>query len=150
MGKWCEVKCNCFGPRPNYFHDRSAFDSCQHKGIFFEAWPGDLIAIGYAIEEVFGMGSEFEIFAKISDWKRYVDEHLSLSPEEAQLWEMEIDQLKRYLSGESYMGWDGPQKLAKYFVKHPLLYGSIDETLEDGLRLIRASREVKQPIEFFW
>jgi hypothetical protein len=63
---------------------------------------------------------------------------------------MEIEQLKRYLSGEEHMGWHELRRWNEYFEKRQLLYGDVDKTLEDGLRLIRASREMNRPIEFFW
>jgi hypothetical protein len=115
-----------------------------------EFWPGDLVYIGYVIREVFGAQSHFEIFTRIGDWRQYEDEYLSLSPSEIDLWEMEIEQLKRYLSGEQYMGWYELRKWNELFEKYKLLYGDVNETLEDGSKLIRASREMKRPIEFFW
>jgi hypothetical protein len=48
------------------------------------------------------------------------------------------------------MGWHQLRKWNEYFEKHRLLYGDVDKTLEDGLKLIRASREMNQPIEFLW
>jgi hypothetical protein len=115
-----------------------------------ELWPGDLFSIGYAIEWAFAKQSGFEIFTKIGDWRQYDDEYLSLSPSEVDLWEIEIEQLKRYLSDEECMGWHQLRKWNEYFEKHRLLYGDVDKTLEDGLKLIRASREMNQPIEFLW
>jgi hypothetical protein len=73
-----------------------------------------------------------------------------LEPGEIDLWEMEIEQLKRYLSGEEYMDWHELRRWNEYFEKLQLLYGNVDKTLEDGLKLIRASREMNRLIEFFW
>jgi hypothetical protein len=114
-----------------------------------ELWPGDLFSIGYAIEEAFDRQTHFEIFTKIADWRQYEDEYLCLEPSEIDLWEMEIEQLKRYLSGEEYIGWHELRKWNECFKRLRLLYGDVDKTLEDGLRLIRASREMNRPIEFF-
>ncbi len=150
MGKWCVVKCNCFEPEPDLPSAKARNTDCSHKGIFLELWPGDLIGLGYGIEDAFGKASGFEFFTKIGDWQQYEDEYLKLSPEDAQLWELEIEQLKRYLSGEESMGWHERRKWDEYFATHPPLYSTINEILEDGLNLIRASQKMSRPIEFFW
>ena len=97
MGKWCEVKCDCPDEGPVAPGSRRLLYSCAHKGVYLEFWPGDLVYIGYVIREVFGAQSHFEIFTKVGDWRQYEDEYLSLSLSEVDLWEMEIEQLKRYL-----------------------------------------------------
>ncbi|MGE0131011.1 MAG: hypothetical protein AB7U82_23280 [Blastocatellales bacterium] len=150
MGRWCEVKCNCPNDGPVVPGSRNLIYNCEHNSVYLEFWPGDLFSIGYAIEEAFGRQSGFEIFTKIGNWRLYEGEHLSLSPSDIDLWEIEIEQLKHYLSGEEYMGWRELRKWNEYFEKPRLLYGDVDKTLEDGLKLIRASREMNRPIEFFW
>ena len=66
------------------------------------------------------------------------------------LWQLEIEQLQRYLSGEEYLGWHELQAWNKYFAKDVLLYGDLQKTLGDGLELCRASYEIGNPLEFFW
>jgi hypothetical protein len=150
MGKWCEVKCDCPDEGPVAPCSQRLRYNCAHNGVFMEIWPGDMFCIAHAIEEAFGRQTHFEIFTRIADWRQYEDEYLSLEPGEIDLWEMEIEQLKRYLSGEEHMGWHELRRWNEYFEKRQLLYGDVDKTLEDGLRLIRASREMNRPIEFFW
>lgn len=155
MGRWCEIKCACPDRQPLITGDAKGMYNCGHKaGLWFEMWPGGLFAIGYALEYAFrARCSEFAIFTSVGDWQNYQDERFVLSIEEVVLWELEIKQLQKYLSGENYMGWYESNRWNEYFAtvrRSPLIYGDADETLLDGLRLCQASQQAQQPIEFFW
>jgi hypothetical protein len=63
---------------------------------------------------------------------------------------MEMEQIKRHLSGEESLTWKVQQKWEKAFAKIQLLYGTIEKTLGDGQRLCQASVEINRPIEFYW
>jgi hypothetical protein len=176
MGRWCEVKCNClkrtplpgsdwfdyrsylkFGPPPLVKTEeewdqkvRGMYECGHRKGILLEFWPGDLFAIGDALEIAYKHEpNEFEIFKRISNWNNYEDECLPLSLDEVTLWQLEIELLQRYLTGEEYMEWHHKQTFDKEIGLDTLLYGDVPATLEDGLRLCRASIEIGNPIEFF-
>jgi hypothetical protein len=125
---------------------------CGHcHGSFLQLWPGDLFTIGDALDEAFRkQPARFSVFRKISDWRNYDDEYLSLSQEEAAGWQLEIEQVQRYIAQEEYMGWHEQEVWRRYFEKRELLYGDIQQTLMDGLRLCHASNITGNPIEFFW
>jgi hypothetical protein len=80
----------------------------------------------------------------------YDDEYLSLTPDEVVLWQLEIELLKRYFSEEEFMGWGECQKWQRFWQSNELLYGDIEKTLEDGLKICQASLKTGNPIEFFW
>ena len=176
MGKWCEVKCDCPdreplpGSRhPDYDSYRRHFPGrvrpreeweekirgmykCGHRdGVLVQFWPGDLLKIGLALEAAYRERPEyFELFRRISNWRNYEDEHLTLSPEEAPLWRLEIEQLQGYLSGEEYMGWHEEEAFQRELGAYPFLYGDIHKTLKDGLVFCDASAKTGNPVEFFW
>lgn len=152
MGKWCEVKCNCPNREPVESHSRFGSYKCGHEdGAFLQFWPGDLFYIGLALDGAFKKRpDEFEVFRKIINWRLYDDEYLKLSSDEVLLWKLEIEQLQRYLSGEVFMGWYELQTWKKFFERNYLLYGTVSETLADGLRLCEASEITGNMIEFFW
>jgi len=152
MGRWVEIKCNCSDREPVKPHERFGEYKCGHKdGMFLQFYPGDLFDIGYALEDALGKDTGvFEVFTKIGNWRLYDDEYLPLTSGERDLWQLEIEQLKRYLSGEQSMGWREMQIFQQKIEHYELLYGSIEETLEDGLSLINASRSTGNPIEFYW
>lgn len=151
MGKWCEVKCNCSTNRPDGTGAKQESINCVHQGIYLQFWPGDLLAVGSALAEIFGeKNTEFTIFLKIANWRNYDDEYLRLSPDEVQLWELEITQLNHYLSGEQSLNWKEQQQWQAIFQRTTFLYGDLEKTLADGLKLIHASKGTARPIEFYW
>jgi hypothetical protein len=176
MGKWCEVKCNCLNRErvsgsdwPNYGMYRQHFSGrvkpqsewdekikgmyqCGHRdGAFVQFWPGDLLRIGLALEVAYReQPGYFDLFRRVSNWRNYEDEYLALSPDEATLWRLEIEQLQSYLSGHEYMGWREKEAFEKELGEDPFLYGDIHKTLEDGFIFCDASAKTGNPIEFFW
>jgi hypothetical protein len=151
MGKWCEVKCNCQTNRADGARAQKESINCVHQGIYLQFWPGDLLTIGLVLPEIFGKrNTEFTIFPKIANWRNYDDEYLCLSSDEVQLWELEIIQLKLYLSGEQSLDWKKRQRWQAIFQETKFLYGDLEKTLDDGLKFIQASKETGQPIEFYW
>lgn len=161
MGKWCEVKCNCENREPVYESDKYSDYKCGHKnGIYIEFAPNDLFSIGQAILESFDKESQpFEVFIKIPNWRVYDDEYLPLTEAERDLWEIEIQEVRKYINGEKFMGWEETCRFFLYLDENPILYESIkgfspkealEKTLNDGISLIEASRYTRNPIEFFW
>lgn len=151
MGKWCEVKCNCHTNRPDETGAQKESINCVHRGIYLQFWPGDLLTVGLALTEIFGKkDTEFTIFPKIANWRNYDDEYLCLSPEERDLWELEIVQMQQYLTGEQSLTWQQRQRWQTIFQETIFLYGDLGKTLADGLKFIEASKETGQPIEFYW
>jgi hypothetical protein len=178
MGRWCEVKCNCPNRKPltgsNWldYSDYCKYQKkpwlaktleeweekvkqmyeCGHRdGMLIQFSPGDLLGISYALEEAYKKHSaHFEVFRKIGQPHNYNDELLILSTDEVFLWQMEIEQLRRYLSEEEFMGWHKREMFDRYLAERELLYGSLQETLDDGISLCKASIKTGNTIEFLW
>jgi len=176
MGSWCEVKCNCPDREPlpgsDWFSDdpfrqrkhltiqqrraalewhenvRNMYKCGHHKGLLLECWPGDLFKIGWALDAAYKERPEyFEVFRRIADSRNYEDEYLALSPGEVALWQLEIEQLQRYLSGEEYMGFHEQEAFERALEERPFSDGDIKKTLEDGLKLCEASAKTGNAIE---
>jgi hypothetical protein len=177
MGRWMQVKCNCPNRKPlpgSQWYDepyrgkhttkqqgefvgewrKNIYQMCEcghREGMILQFTPSDLFTVGLALHETFKKdNSKFEIFRKIFNWRLYDDEYLSLTPDEVVLWQLEIELLKRYLSEEEFMGWGECQKWQRFWQSNELLYGDIEKTLEDGLKICQASLKTGNPIEFFW
>lgn len=160
MGKWCEVKCSCDNREPVYSSDKYNEYECGHKsGIYIGLPPNDLLRIGYALQKAFTSEKQpFEVFSKISYFQNYEDEHLILTANERDLWEIEIQELKKYINNEKFMNWDESRRfhlhleekdlLAVFFDKLSL-NKALQKILADGLSLIKASLTTENPIEFF-
>ena len=176
MGKWCEVKCDCpnrgplrgsqwlnyneyqkyeKGPRlaksiEEWEEKVKGMYECGHRdGAFFQVWPGDIFKIGFALEAAFkDRPSQFEIFRRIADLRNYDDGCLGLVPEEAKLWELEIEELKRFLSGEEFLGWHEKEVFQEKFKENDMPDEDIESTLEDAIKLCEASALTNNPIEF--
>ncbi|MEM9273842.1 MAG: hypothetical protein AAGA80_12870 [Cyanobacteria bacterium P01_F01_bin.143] len=125
---------------------------CGHRdGTLIQLWPGDLFIIGKALDFAYKDQPEsFEIFRKIYNWRNYEDEYLALTEDDVVLWELEIEQLQNYLSGEIYMGFYEQKKFNYYLRRNPLLYGNVPSTLKDGLKLCEISLISDNLVEFFW
>ena len=125
---------------------------CGHRdGAVIQFWPGDLFSIGSALDATYKQQpGQFEIFRKISNWRNYDDEYLSLSPSSVAQWQLEIEWLQRHLSGEEYISWREKRSFEENIEREQLLYGSTQETLKTGLELCDASSTTGNQIEFFW
>ena len=179
MGRWCEVKCACPNREPlpgsDWFSDdplrqrkhltiqqrrarqewyenvRNMYKCGHRNGLFLECWPGDLFKIGLALDAAYKEKPEFfEIFRRIPNWRNYEGEYLALSRDEAALWQLEIEQLRRYLSGEEYMGFHETEVFERVLGKQQFLYGDIQKTMKDCIKLCEASTKTGNPIEFLW
>lgn len=153
MGKWCEVKCNCENRQvmgEQGFTEKNY--ACGHRnGIYLEFAPNDLFKVGLALQDAFDKDSQpFEIFTRIPNWQNYDDEYLALSEEERDLWELEIEEMRKFINDERFIGWDESLKFYNYFDDDNLRCVSLEQTLNDGTRLIEASRFTGNPIEFYW
>jgi hypothetical protein len=178
VGKWCEIKCGCpdrealpgnqwlsyseyqkYEKKPRLAKNLEEWEErvkgmyeCGHRdGAFIQFWPGDIIRFGYALAEAFkNQPNRFEIFRRISDWRNYNDDYFALTPEDAALWKLEIEQLKRFLSGEEFLGWHEKEIFDREFSEDDLLYGDVEKTLASALGLCEAGPRTKNPIEFYW
>lgn len=132
MGKWCKVKCDCSNRKPlpgSDWWDYSEYQKyvekpqlaksleeweekvkemyeCGHRdGALIQLWQGGILKIGLALESAFKDDrNQFEIFRRISDWRNYDDEYLAISAEDVVLWQLEIDQFKKFMSGGEFLG----------------------------------------------
>jgi hypothetical protein len=178
VGKWCEVKCDCpnreplpgsqwlsyseyqkYEKKPRLAKTPEEWEEgvrgmykCGHRdGAYIQSWPGDILRFGYPFEAAFkDQPNRFELFRRISDWRNYDDEYLALTPEDAASWQGEIEQLKRFLSGEEFLGWHEKEIFAREFSQDDLLYGDIESTLAGAMKFCEASAKTKNPIEFYW
>jgi hypothetical protein len=161
MGKWCEVKCNCENREPVYSSEKYKDYKCGHKGgIYIEFAPNDLFRVGLALKEAFDEELQpFEVFTKIPNWRIYDDEYLALTDHETDLWEVEIQELQKFINGEKFMGWDETRRFHNSLEENQLLLvlfenyspkDALEETLEDSISLIEASKITGNSIEFFW
>jgi hypothetical protein len=161
MGRWCRVKCNCENREILEYH--GGFDSykCGHDdGAYIQFAPNDLFKIGYALEYAFDKKSQiFDVFIKIGNWREYDDEYLALTEEERDMWQLEIEELQKFLNEEYSMGWKETNKFHQYLDEDPLLSVCIskmskteglDSTLKKGLSLIEASKLTGNPVELLW
>jgi hypothetical protein len=158
MGKWALVQCNCQNREPLQ-HSRWGAYACGHKDGAITAFaPNDLVGYGQDLGRIYKHEPKmFEIWRRIGDWHNYHDEYLSLSPDEATMWQLEIEQLQNFLSGREFMGWNEVQLWKRIREHERQVYArshhspkQTEAVLALGLKLCRASAEMNQPIEFFW
>ncbi|HEU4769326.1 MAG TPA: hypothetical protein VFS77_18305 [Pyrinomonadaceae bacterium] len=126
MGKWAEVQCRCPNRRPlpegdfmfgrphrrkSRLNQRELEEvkewerttqymyECGHRsGVVIEFGTGEIISLGDLIGSIF-QDETFEIFTRIGDWRNYDDELLLIQPDDAQMWLLEIDEIKQSMSG---------------------------------------------------
>jgi hypothetical protein len=158
MGKWVLVQCNCADRKPLEGSRWGAY-ACGHQdGASLAFAPNDLVSYGYRLARIYKKRSgEFETWQRLGDWRNYDDEYLLISPEEAALWQLEIEQLQSFLAGHEFMGWTELQRWRQQEEEVRQSYARIgheptpvDEVLASGKSLCRASSEMGSPIEFFW
>lgn len=130
MGKWCHVRCDCFGRAPI----RGAYPDvqiCSHAGgVLVEGWPYYLFEIGWTIREVRGEQQNepgpdwrqprqqriqraraayptgvFRMFRRFSPIL-FVEEYLVFTVEETAEWRDEIEALAGALDGRCPPGLD--------------------------------------------
>jgi hypothetical protein len=195
MGKWCEVKCSCPNRNPlphSHWSDEPYLGKhktkqqaeirqkwkekiygmyeCGHRdGCFLQLPPSHIFTVGYGLKEAFGRElGPFEIYRKITDPRNYEDEYLVLSLSEVDLWQMEINQIGKYILGEQYMGWNESRAWERYWKKYwsqmmewkdrshdPVEEDSWfmmneHEMLKESLEICHASMVTQNPVEFFW
>jgi hypothetical protein len=178
MGRWCRVKCDCPNrktvsgsglasysdyckyikkPRaaktPEEWEEkvREMYECGHQDGCLLQFAPGGLLKISYALERAYKkQPDQFEIFRKIGQPDNYKDEHLALSKEQIILWQMEIEQLKNYLSSKEFMKFREREIFEKEMAESDFLYKNTGETLEDALSLCEAALKTRNPIEFLW
>lgn len=156
MGRWCLVQCDCCNRVPLQ-DSRWGHYACGHAdGAILSFAPNGLLTIARDLDRIYRQAPrEFEIFRRIGNPQSYVDEYSSLSTDEAALWQMEIEQLRRYLSGEEWMG-ERERRLWGQLREHEAQLcrrsghdpPDPDRTLDDGLALCVASARMNKPIEF--
>ena len=144
MGKWAEVYCDCPNRTPlagsdSYFgrphrqkhrltkkekeeverweRATKQMFACGHRsGLVIELSPGNIILLGNLLESIFlDEGGTFEVFAKVGNWRYYDDELLLIEPDEAVLWQMEIDEIQGALQGFGNLAQDKTDRLLVEF-----------------------------------
>ena len=158
MGRWCSVKCNCPNRRPVAGDVAGEYECGPEQGELVQFSPYGLFYMAEALEHALpSEASEFAVFKKIADPASYGrEETLALSEDERELWRVEIEIVKGYLSGEDHMPWESKQTWEAYWVQHAKkpnwkkLYGGPAKILDAGLSLCSASIETGNPVEFFW
>jgi hypothetical protein len=148
MSRWAEVDCNCINrePLPNsgildqpYYHKRRltnkqqeevdewerttmAMYACGHRlGILVALSPYGMILLGGLIDRIFkDMEGAFEIFPRVGNWH----EALLLSPEEAALWLLEIEEIQNATAGLGNLPRERIEKLVTELFFDELSYSS--------------------------
>src|SRR5262249_115084 len=149
MGKWARVECTCPNRRPLPGSDpvsdlphrrrgrrlsrtqrreqeeweRTLCDmyECGHPGgNVIQLWPGDIIRLGRILGKVFGAKELFPIFTIACDPQSYDGELLEISTEQARLWLLEVESLRRALAGEGNLPFDTVQTLMAEFHSYEL------------------------------
>ena len=157
MGVWVVVNCKCPDGK-SLAGSSSGGYACGHEdGTAVSISPNGLIGYGYDLERIYkhrpGM---FEVWRRISSWRRSSHRgDLGIRPVEAMMWQLEIEQLQRFLSGEEFMGWGELQLWRKLREEERRTYTrvgaeppEVEDVLAGGLALCRASQETGNPIEF--
>lgn len=158
MSVWVLVNCNCPDRYP-LGDPRWCDFACGHKdGAIISTSPNKLITYGYDLERIYKHQPEmFEVWRKLPKWRRYSHryENLLFLPNEALMWQLEIEQLQSFLSAKEFMGWDELQLWNKIREEERIHYArtsnkppDVEEELEIGLALCRASQVTGNPIEF--
>lgn len=161
MGHWIGVECNCDDRRPVVAPTHSGEYACGHEhGIMTSCYAFDLIG---AIHHAFGDDcSAFEVFLKIGDVANYKDELLVLTPEERDLWALEVEQRRCYLAKSPAMplecqrrwnvywehpwGWVGNGQLSRSeFLRRSGI--TVEDVLADVSRVCQASVATGNPVE---
>jgi hypothetical protein len=159
MGAWVLVKCNC--PNRHPMGDSPYGDyACGHRdGGIISTSPYHLIEYGRDLVRIYKHRPEmFVVWRKICEWRsqshKYGD--LCLSPDEVLMWQLEIEQLQHFLSGEEFMGWDELQLWNKLREEERLSYErandeppEVADVLAEGIAICRASQETGNPVEFW-
>ncbi len=138
MGKWAEVECVCPNrvrlPKSDpYLHrpyrrrgrltekeeaeveewkrTTENMFACGHRsGLIIELSPDGIIQLGKLLAKIFTTNA-FEVFAKVGDARCYEDELLLLQPQEAELWLLEIEELRRAFEGEGNLPYEALESL---------------------------------------
>jgi hypothetical protein len=108
------------------------------------------LTVGQDLDRIYRQDPQvFEVFRRIGNPENYEDEYLSLSTDEAVLWQMEIEQIQRYLSAAEWMGWRERQTWDRLREHEAQLYRrggydppDYDAVLLDGLNLCAASAQM--------
>ena len=158
MSVWVFVKCICPNRRRLGESRLDDFVCGRTDGAIISTSPNSLITYGYDFERIYKHQPEmFEVWRKLPKWRRYSHRYddLHFLSDEALMWQLEIEQLQRFLSGEEFMGWDELQLWNKIREEERFSYArandkppDVVEVLETGLSLCQASQETGNPIEF--
>ena len=158
MSAWVHVKCTCHDRHPVGNTVYGAY-SCGHEdGAIISLSPYNLILYGADLERIYKHQPEmFEVWRKIRAWRSlsYRLGDLLLQRDEALMWQLEIEQLQRFLSGEEFMGWGEMQLWNRLRDEERKSYErandkprEVQDVLAEGLAICRASQETGNPIEF--
>ena len=90
---------------------------CGHReGMLVQIGTDEIIKLGFVLTTIFQEDSlRFEIYAKISDWHNYFlddfNEEFHISPQETELWLMELEELEKALLGHENLPYPKVQQL---------------------------------------
>lgn len=152
MGSWSWVSCICPGRAPVDAHRPWGAEwTCGHPyGCQVAFSPRGLLRTARILRNLFPDGTrpgfpplELEVFHGLADPAGYHDEELVLTEAQRDLWELELQQLLAIVRGETFLTPHAQRQWPTFWER---LDYDLEDVLQDGLRLIEASRETGQPI----
>ena len=105
------------------FHNM--YECGHHEGMLIQISTGEIIKLGSTLTTIFQDDSlTFEIYSKISNRHNYFlddfKEEFHISPQEAELWLMEIEELEKNLLGHGSLPYLKVQKLIKVMYENEI------------------------------
>ena len=77
----------------------NAYECGHDEGMLVQLCPGKIIELGFVLNQVFKNDLTFEIYLRIGNWRNYFSDGLAeehrISPQEAELWLMEVAELEQ-------------------------------------------------------
>ncbi len=125
--------------------------TCGHpRGCLVAFSPRGLLRAARVLRNLFPHGTrpgfpplELEVFHALADPRSYHDEELILTESERELWQLELEQLLAVVRGETFLPPPARQQWPTFWER---LDHDLEGVLQDGLRLVEASRSSGQPI----
>lgn len=89
---------------------------CGHvDGMLVQFCPDEIIELGFVLNKVFKDDVTFEIYSKVGEWRNYflngLSEELRISPQEAELWLMEVAELEKWFLGQGNLPYHQIQQI---------------------------------------
>ena len=115
---------------------------CGHlDGMLVQFSPDKIIELGFVLKQVFKNDSlTFEIYSRVGDWRNYysdgLDEELRISPQEAELWLMEVAELEQAFLEQGNLPYRQVQQLIS------VLYEREAKSLDNLIQQLETARVV--------